>query len=527
MLFAQFKVASEWQGGYTGTYTVINNSTNTADSWVLTFTLDGGARVADSWGAGTVRHLGGGRYEVTSNGPLQGGQAVEVTMRVEPAGDPAVHPSDCEINGNPCGDRPDIEPPSTPSGLRVTAVSPRSVTVEWDAATDNVGVKQYNVKVTGDSEPDPYPEPLPGNATSGVIGGLAADSEYQIALQAVDFAGNQSGWSEPVEARTSKPLPPAGLWGVKVAPYVDFAGWPTPHLAAYTRESGCRAWTLGFVQAAGPNDPMPSWGGYKHAYGITHNWDPQRGEYVPLEHPFEYHNITGFVQAGGVVTISFGGAVGTEISQATRSAEEAYQVYKSVLDAYPGVTRLDFDIEGAAEHDQAANQRRAAAIAKLQADYPDLLVSLTLPVNPTGLTNSGLDVLQTMLDRGARVSLVTIMAMEFGSAFPGDMGELTYQAATSTVRQIAPLFGEEPERVWARLGVCPMLGKNNNGRVFTLDHARGLVSFAREHGVGHLTCWEATRDKNACFGETYKCTPVEQDPWEFTKIFDSFMEETR
>lgn len=529
MIVADFAVKTTWNNGYTGEYTVKNNTKTPESTWVLEFRLAKPAEIADYWGAGTLSVKRSTDkytvYQITSTQPLQGEQAVTATMRVEPGknkpgeDEPVIEPTDCTINGQPCQAKPDPTPPSVPTDLKVTAVGHKTVSLEWKPSTDNVGVASYEVDV----RPAPAtgkPTSVPGNRTATTIGGLAPTTEYTIRLRAYDYAHNRSDWSGHVTATTNASPPPPTGWPIRHAPYVDLAGWPTPQLAAYTKESNAKNWTLAFIQAAGPGDSMPSWGGYRHQYGITHNYNQNTGQYEEIPAPFEYKNITEFAETEGHnVVISFGGANGTEISQAAKDMDEAYRRYKSVVDAYQVVRHLDFDIEGAAEYDLAANERRAAAVAKLQQEYSDLQISLTLPVNPTGLTNSGIGVLQAMLDGGVSLALVNIMCMEFGTSFPGDMGTLTIQAIDSTVTQIAPILDVSGNQAYRMLGACPMLGKNNNGRVWTKDHAKKLLDHATAKNLGSLTHWEATRDKNACFGETWKCTGISQTEFEFTTRF--------
>src|SRR4029078_4225842 len=40
---------------------------------------------------------------------------------------------------------PDTQAPSTPTGLQATSITPTSLTLSWNAATDNVGVTGYDV----------------------------------------------------------------------------------------------------------------------------------------------------------------------------------------------------------------------------------------------------------------------------------------------------------------------------------------------------------------------------------------------
>ncbi|PFG29411.1 carbohydrate binding domain-containing protein [Paramicrobacterium agarici] len=92
----------------------------------------------------------------------------------------------------------DTEKPSTPAGLSIT-VDGDTVHLSWDAATDNVGVAGYRVIKAGG-----------GEATLGIVTtateigfyNLTPDEEYLFKVQAMDAAGNLSGWSEIVSTQT-------------------------------------------------------------------------------------------------------------------------------------------------------------------------------------------------------------------------------------------------------------------------------------------------------------------------------------
>jgi hypothetical protein len=64
---------------------------------------------------------------------------------------------------------------------------------------------------------------------------------------------------------------------------------------------------------------------------------------------------------------------------------------------------LDFDIEGNALLDYAANDRRNAAIAAMQRNNPFLRISYTLPVETYGLLEDGLKILVSAKNAGVRV----------------------------------------------------------------------------------------------------------------------------
>ncbi|MGV9383758.1 glycosyl hydrolase 2 galactose-binding domain-containing protein [Nonomuraea sp. NPDC003707] len=90
---------------------------------------------------------------------------------------------------------PDTQNPSVPGNLRTTGKTSSSVTLAWDASTDNVGVTGYDVyngtalatTVTG---------------TTATVSGLAAGTPYTFTVKAHDAAGNSSAPSNAVTETT-------------------------------------------------------------------------------------------------------------------------------------------------------------------------------------------------------------------------------------------------------------------------------------------------------------------------------------
>jgi len=99
---------------------------------------------------------------------------------------------------------PDTQPPTVPAGLSAVAASPTRIDLNWSASTDNVGVTGYEVfrnatriaTVTGTSYHD----------TS-----LAPNTRYTYAVNAVDAAGNHSGFSTPASASTPRDTTPPAV----------------------------------------------------------------------------------------------------------------------------------------------------------------------------------------------------------------------------------------------------------------------------------------------------------------------------
>ncbi len=313
-----------------------------------------------------------------------------------------------------------------------------------------------------------------------------------------------SATPEPTE--TGRPTtPPAST--TRFAPFVDTSLSPAFDLVDTAAKTGVKEFNLAFV-TAGSGSCTPLWGG---TGGLG-------DDKVAAQ-------IGALRAEGGDVRVSFGGAAGSELALNCSSADELAQAYGKVVDAYD-LTKVDFDIEGAALPDTAANTRRAQAIAKLQKQHPGLDVSFTLPVMPEGLTQPGVDLVADAEKNGVAVSAVNIMAMDYGPAYSGDMGTYAEQAATATQAQIKGVLGLSDAEAWKAVAVTPMIGVNDvTTEVFKVDDATQLVKFAEAKGLGWLSMWSGTRDK-ACEGGSTAvsptCSSIAQEPLAFTKAFAAY-----
>jgi len=88
----------------------------------------------------------------------------------------------------------DTTPPTVPTGLRVVAATDDSVTVRWNASTDNSGrILRYQVNGI-------YHE---GNSTQKTITGLVPNYTLTVRVVAVDPTENESAPSAPLMATTA------------------------------------------------------------------------------------------------------------------------------------------------------------------------------------------------------------------------------------------------------------------------------------------------------------------------------------
>ncbi len=95
----------------------------------------------------------------------------------------------------------DLNPPTVPQNLRVTGRTSTSITIAWDASTDDEsGIAEYIVEMKqGSGE---FEEAGTTTDTTFTKTGLSSSTTYFFRVRAKDTAGNVSDWSEELEAAT-------------------------------------------------------------------------------------------------------------------------------------------------------------------------------------------------------------------------------------------------------------------------------------------------------------------------------------
>jgi chitodextrinase len=96
----------------------------------------------------------------------------------------------------------DRTPPTTPTNLRVTSLSQKSVTLAWDPSTDNSGSFSYSVNKDGQSFT------VPQTRTTYTIDWLSPGQTYNFYVTAIDKSLNQSVKSNAVTVTTPRDTTP-------------------------------------------------------------------------------------------------------------------------------------------------------------------------------------------------------------------------------------------------------------------------------------------------------------------------------
>jgi hypothetical protein len=224
---------------------------------------------------------------------------------------------------------------------------------------------------------------------------------------------------------------------------------------------------------------------------------------------------------GAQPIVSFGGEAGSELADSCTNLSQLTAAYQSVISTLH-VTHIDFDIEGAEIAYPANNAMRFQAINALEAANPGLVVSVTIPVLPSGPDANGQAFLAAAHTAGTRIDMINAMAMDYyGSYDTGGaaMGTDAVDAAQATLAYARTLW---PGMTYANIGVTPMIGQNDDpAEVFTEADAQTLVSFATQNHLGRLAFWSVDRDQ-PCGGSVSglpACSQISQQPLDFTRIF--------
>ncbi len=493
-----FSATDSWSGGFNGGVTVHNDGANLSGGWQIA--IDMPYLITDIWNARIISH-DANSYVIGSaawNGQLA--HDGETTFGFVASGQ--LNPSAVHIHA--VDDTPDSVP-TVPTGLVATTVSSTSTMLSWDASTVPGGGTVTGYAVFEDGQ-----QIATVTGTHYTATHLTPDTSYQFSVAAIDALGS-SAQASPIAVHTTIPDPHGSLEHM-FSPYIDMAMPVDADLVAISQAAGIENFTLAFMLASSEGI---GWQGVGSIDDDT-LYTPSGTTTTILE------QVQAIQAAGGNITISFGGAAGQEAALTAPNATVLQAEYQSVIDRY-NITSIDFDIEGAAVQDQRSITMRDQAIVGLQAANPDLKVSFTLAVLPTGLVADGLNLLRSAMNDGVRIDMVNIMAMDYGQSVDnnGQMGLNAILASEATQQQLLDLGLD------AKIGITPMIGVNDIiSEVFTLADAQALVDYAaNDPDVAMLSMWSVARDNGNSAGAPYASSDssgIAQNPFEFAGILNDF-----
>jgi hypothetical protein len=206
-----------------------------------------------------------------------------------------------------------------------------------------------------------------------------------------------------------------------------------------------------------------------------------------------------FIAKGGVVNLSFGGAINVadpadtqdHVQRACKDTTQLSNLITTTLQQF-NTHNVEFDIEGDdLMQDAGARTRLAQAIAIVKKNIPDLHITYTLATNPDGLPSTGVQQVQALKDAGVQLDVLSLMTMDM---VPDNVAKSSISAIQAGAKQLETIYNLPAGSGLSRMGVIPMPGKDDNGAMFSLEDAHTLATFAIQNKIAYVSYWEFNRD---------------------------------
>ncbi|MFF7437293.1 glycosyl hydrolase family 18 protein [Streptomyces sp. NPDC008122] len=371
---ATYTKTQDWGTGFGANWTIKNTGTTTISSWTVEWDYPSGTSVTSAWDA-TVTSSGTHwtAKNVGWNGTLAPGASV--SFGYNGAGPGA--PSGCKVNGAPCDGTtvPGDNPPSAPGTPVASNITDTSAKLTWTAATDDKGVKNYDVLRDGTKV----------TTTTGLTftdSGLTAGTDYSYTVVARDTIDQTGPAAGPVAVHTTgggggQPLPNA----VKMGYFTNWGVYGRNYHVKNIVTSGSASkithinYAFGNVQG-GKCTIGDSYADYDKAYtadqsvdGVADTWDqPLRGNFNQLRKLKKaYPNIKILWSFGGW---TWSGGFGQAVQNPAAFAQSCYDLiedprWADVFDGidldweYPNACGLSCDTSGAASFKNMMQAMRA------------------------------------------------------------------------------------------------------------------------------------------------------------------------
>ncbi|WP_066364358.1 hypothetical protein [Herbidospora mongoliensis] len=268
------------------------------------------------------------------------------------------------------------------------------------------------------------------------------------------------------------PAEPLPEWAAPIAPPVAAA--PAVAVVPKAERTVPYVTFIDAIRAEGGVSRAPSYlVGHVNATGCLPTWS---GLPASAKKPL----VSTLHKTGRPVALSFGGPQGAELASTCAWPARLLRAYRSVLKAYRPES-IDFEVTDSA--DAAATTRRAVAIQRLQEEArragDELLVTMTLPATPTGLSTADRAMLKATWAAGAEIGRVNVL-VPFTPGASNNLRALA-DAAHATNRQLTRLLNRP---AWPHLGLTPVLASADD---LTVADAKTLVAFQTKNSLGELS----------------------------------------
>ncbi|WP_217567847.1 glycoside hydrolase family 18 chitinase [Streptomyces sp. GbtcB7] len=373
---ATYTKTQDWGTGFEGKWTVTNTGTTSISSWTIDWDFPSGTSVTSAWDADVTSS---GTHWTAKNKSYNGTLAAGASVSFGFNGAGTGSPSNCTLNGGSCDGGttvPGDNPPGAPGTPTASALTDTSVKLSWSAATDDKGVKNYDVLRGGTKV-------ATVTTTSYTDTGLTAGTDYSYTVQARDTADQTGPVSGAVAVHTTgggTTPPPTGN-AVKLGYFTEWGIYGRNYNVKNLVTSGSAAKITHINYAFGnvTNGQCAigdSYADYDKAFtadqsvsGVADTWDqPLRGNFNQLrELKAKYPNIKILWSFGGW---TWSGGFAQAAANPTAFAQSCYNLvedprWADVFDGididweYPNACGLSCDTSGAAAYKNLMQALRA------------------------------------------------------------------------------------------------------------------------------------------------------------------------
>ncbi|WP_339131574.1 glycoside hydrolase family 18 chitinase [Streptomyces sp. f51] len=373
---ATYAKTQDWGTGFEGKWTVTNTGSTAISSWTIQWDFPSGTSVTSAWDADVTSS---GNHWTAKNKSYNGSLAAGASVSFGFNGAGSGSPSNCTLNGGSCDGGttvPGDNAPSAPGTPTASSITDTSVKLSWSAATDDKGVKNYDVLRGGTKV-------ATVTTTSYTDTGLTAGNDYSYTVQARDTADQTGPVSGAVAVHTTGGTtdpPPTGK-AVKLGYFTEWGIYGRNYNVKNLVTSGSAAKITHINYAFGnvTNGQCAigdSYADYDKAFtadqsvsGVADTWDqPLRGNFNQLrELKAKYPNLKVLWSFGGW---TWSGGFAQAAANPAAFADSCYNLVKDprwadVFDGididweYPNACGLSCDTSGAAAYKNLMQALRA------------------------------------------------------------------------------------------------------------------------------------------------------------------------
>ncbi|MFD4880410.1 glycosyl hydrolase family 18 protein [Streptomyces sp. NPDC058420] len=373
---ATFTKSSDWGTGFGGQWTVKNTGTSAISSWTITWDFPTGTSVTSAWDADVTSS---GNHWTAKNKSYNGTIAAGASVSFGFNGAGSGSPTNCSLNGGSCDGGttvPGDAAPSAPGTPTASGVTNTSVNLSWSAATDDKGIKNYDVLRDGTKV-------ATVTTTSYTNTGLTAGTDYSYTVQARDTADQTGPVSGAVAVHTTggTTTPPTGGSKVKLGYLTEWGTYDRNYQVKNLVTSGSAAKITHINYAFGNvtngqcaigdayADYQKTFTADQSVSGVADTWDqPIAGNFNQLrELKAKYPNIKILWSFGGW---TWSGGFGQAAANPTAFANSCYNLvedprWADIFDGididweYPNACGLSCDTSGAAAYKNLMQALRA------------------------------------------------------------------------------------------------------------------------------------------------------------------------